>query len=117
MYIDANLERETRFYYNVFLNGIKEEDCFIAYVGGGDEVLEGRGYVIRVITDIRGKCVPSINMDMPEFKDRGFDYEGCLAEVVMGTVRIEIETAAHESMYDLLGIGYNSAQQTTLTQP
>lgn len=82
-----NANSHLRFMVNVYLNGEKEPNAVEVYIPGN--VLEGRGYVVRSVTN-NGKQVATIDVSGPLSAGR-YDYEGALCEKVFGQVRIEID--------------------------
>lgn len=121
MKVDVNTESEKRMYCDVWLDGIKQEDCFEAYVGESDgecEEAEGRGYIIRGLRDARGKCIVtvSINFEDPTSYPKGFDVDGCWAEIVMGIVKIKFDTDHYWRTFNGIGTGLDFTQQLPIAE-
>lgn len=81
-----NANTDLRGAIDVYLNGVKEPNAFEVYIPGN--VLEGRWYVVRGVTE-GGKQVAVFAMTDP-LQPGQYDYDGALCEKVFGQIKIEI---------------------------
>ena len=92
MRFNSNVSGGIRGLLTIYLNGEKEPNAVEVYVPGN--TLEGRGYVVRLITR-DGKAIPTFDIEKP-LPAGQYDCDGALCEKVYGQVRIEIAECSTE---------------------